>query len=55
MNNITTLKGEERLIQVTFKFGYIISVENQKNHKATLKLTVHISYCCRCRNSENML
>ena len=43
MNNITTLKGEERLIQVTFKFGYIISVENQKNHKATLYTLFYIS------------
>ena len=38
-----------------FQVWLQISVENQKNHKATLKLTVSVSYCCRCNNSETKL
>lgn len=30
MNNITTQKGKERLIQVTFDLDYITSVKDQK-------------------------
>ena len=43
MNNITTQKREEELIQVALEFGYIISVEDKKNHIETLNLIWQVS------------